>query len=209
MPAETITLLKKYWCDDLSHSELQSALRERDRKHRFEFESSPYLGPFAEVLPETFPEAKFVLTVRRPRPWLRSFVDRCINFPRSELAKPYTQLRDFCFEPPPDQYPDEEKVLEPYNCHTLGNFLRYWAWHNRLVLKNIPTSRLQVIRTSALDEAPSRLAQFFGIDANALTNPGRQNGSLDRHHVLDYVPDSYIQRLIDKHCRDVMDALQI
>lgn len=100
MPAKTITLLKQYWRDGLSRSGVQAILRKRDQEHRFEFESSPYLGLFAKVLPETFPEAKFVLTVRRPRSWLRSIVDRCINFPRSELAEPYTQLRDFCCEPP-------------------------------------------------------------------------------------------------------------
>jgi hypothetical protein len=100
MPAKTITLLKQHWHEGLPRSEIQSVLRKRDQEHRFEFESSPYLGPFAAALPETFPEAKFVLTVRRPRSWLRSIVDRCINFPRSELAEPYTQLRDFCCEPP-------------------------------------------------------------------------------------------------------------
>lgn len=208
MSEETIGLLEQYWRDGTSEEEVRQALRGRDRKHRFEFESSPYLGPFAKHLADLFPEAKFVLTMRCPRDWLRSAIDKCINSPRGELAEHYVALRDLCFGHPPDQYREEEQVLASYNLHSLSGYLRYWAWHNQTVLEHIPEKRLLVIRTSALDKSLSRLAAFVGVDQRTLSTPGRKNASPDHHYVLDEVNEKYIQGLIEQHCREAMEALQ-
>ncbi len=207
-PAETIALLEEYWAGKASEQEVRETLRDRDRRHRYEFESSPYLGPFAEHLADIFPTAKFVLTVRAPRKWLRSVIDKCINSPRDELAEHYVALRDLCYGRPPDQYSDEEAVLASHNLHSLDGYLQYWAWHNQTVLNHVPEDRLLVLRTRMLSNSLPQLAAFVGVNQSALSAPGRKNASSDRHHVLDDVSEEYIQELIDVHCRETINALQ-
>jgi hypothetical protein len=208
MAAETIELLERLWNETLARDWVQEALYERDRKHRFEVESSPYIGPFAEYLAPTFPDAQFILTVRSPRDWLRSAVDKCVNSPRSGLPQHYVRLRDLCFGPPPETYPEEEQPLASYHLHSLEGYLRYWDWHNRTVLNNIPANRLLVLQTKELSTSLSQLAAFLEVDRSELVDPGRKNASPNRHSVLDEVPEGYIKDLIEKHCVETVMMLQ-
>jgi len=204
---ETISVLERYWNDGLPDQDVRAFLKRRDRKHRFEFESSPFLGPFARQLSECFPQAKFLLTVRAPYDWLRSAIDKCVNTPRSSHPSHIVKLRDLCYGAPPETHPRQEKALEPYNLHTLAGFLRYWGWHNQTVLKNVPDHRLLLVPTSALNDAIAKIGDVFGVDPQTLERPGRRNQSSTRNDILAEVDEEYVRALTEKHCGKAIEQV--
>lgn len=207
MGKETISVLERYWKEELPEQDVRAFLRKRDRVHRFEFESTPFLGPFATQLAQLFPEAKFLLTVREPYTWLRSAIDKCVNTPRTEHPSHVVKLRDLCYGVLPKTHPEQEQALERYNLHTLGGFLQYWGWHNQTVLNNIPDHRLLLIPTSTLNEAISQVGDFVGVDSEALARPGRQNQSSTRNGILAEVEEKYVRECIEKHCGKALEQV--
>lgn len=208
MARETIGLLEQYWRGELTPEEAREALRARDRVRRIEFESSPFLGPFADLLPRIFPDAKFLLTVRSPRAWLRSNLDKCVNSPRSEVGTHWVTLRDLFFGPPPDEYPEPEAALAQHDLHSLSGYLEYWSRHNEHVLDSVPGDRLLVLWTSELSDATSRIAGFLDVDEGELARPERRNRAPERHGVLDRVDDGYVDELISRHCAETLRRLE-
>lgn len=208
---ETVALIARYKSGTLSDEEIRERLLERDRRWRLEFESSPFLAPFAKHLADLFPEARFLLTVRPPKEWLRSNVDKCINSRRSQLsvnAEHFLQLRDLNYGPPPDEYRGPESVLERYNLHSLSGFLAYWARHYENVLQAIPEERLLVLRTRDLNQSVSRIAAFLEIPDDDLKEPPKKNVSSERHDLLAEVDETYIDKLIDRHCGTIVDHME-
>jgi hypothetical protein len=158
---------------------------------------------------KAFPDAKFILTVRAPRAWLRSITDRCINNPRDKLAPHFTKLRDFCFGEPPTEYPEEESALAVHpDLHSLEGYLKYWGWHNRKVLNDVPPDRLLILRTTALNESIPKLASFFEVEETAFSPPRQRNKSASRQHLLAEVDEEYIQHLISEQCEETMQRIK-
>jgi len=160
-----------------------------------------------------FPKAKFILTVRDPRSWLRSVIDQCINNDREDLLQRdpqfrWVELRDLYYGPPPKDYPPEETILKKYNMHTISEFLRHWARHNRIVLSAIPTSRLLIVRTSKISDSLSRIAFFVGISPDKLNRDKHHAYQAPkRHGVLDDLDESYLQTQIERLCGPVLERL--
>jgi hypothetical protein len=209
MASSTVRLLTRYKEGNLSENRVRDALRKRDRKRRLEFESSPFLGPFADHLVKAFPDAKFILTVRAPRAWLRSIIDRCINNPREELASHFRKLRDFCFGEPPTEYSEEESALANHpDLHSLEGYLGYWDWHNRKVLNGVPSDRLLILRTIDLNESIPKLSSFFEVEETAFSPPRRRNRSASRQHLLAEVGEEYVQHLISEQCGETIQQIK-
>jgi len=210
---ETIELLYKWKENELSQSELRKALRHRDRTWRLECDVAHFLGPFIPYLVDLFPQAKFILTVRNPRSWLRSVIDQCINNSREHLLDSmpqyrWAQLRNLYYGPPPNDYPPEETFLEGYNLHTISGFLGHWAEHNRTVLDHVPSDRLLIVRTPDISHALSRIASFVGVERDALQE--RQSHTYEapeRHGILKKISEQYLERKIERHCRKTIERL--
>lgn len=207
MGRETTSILEQYWEKNLTDEEVQVFLQRRDRVHRFEFESTPFLGPFADHLAHLFPEAKFLLSVRAPYDWLRSAIDKCINTPRSGHPSHIVKLRDLCYGTPPETYPENEKVLKSHNLHTLEGYLRYWGWHNQHVLDSIPRHRLLLIPTNALNESIPKIEDFVAVEPRGLAHPKRKNQSSTRNGVLKEIDEEYLHELIERNCGEAMEQI--
>jgi hypothetical protein len=197
-----------------SSGEVKEALRRRDRKWRLECDVGHFLASFSDLLVELFPEASFILTVRNPRSWLRSAIDQCINIPRENLLTLTPQdrwihLRDYYYGEPPDKYPEEETPLAEYNLHTISGYLSYWADHNRQVIESIPSDRLLIVRTQDLSDSLPQIASIAGVSEKAL-NVQRSHSyqSPERHGVLEDVEETYIDREVEEHCREVAKELE-
>ena len=54
-------------------------LRRRDRRLRLEVDSFNQLSVFVQEFVDQFPQAKFLLTAREPRSWLRSIINQHLN----------------------------------------------------------------------------------------------------------------------------------
>jgi len=95
---------------------------------------------FIPELLARFPEARFVLTVREPLSWLRSSLHHC---PDEKQAEHWIAL---------------DRMRKGYG--SLAERLRYWEWHNRTVLQNVPAKQLLIVFTDRLDESAGALARF-------------------------------------------------
>jgi len=206
--AETATLLSDYLSDTVSKRDVKRKLIARDRRWRLEFESSPFLAGLSAPLAEAFPRAQFLLTVRPPREWLRSNIDKCINSPRTDLPPHFVHLRDLNYGPPPEQYPPPESILSHYNLHSLSGFLKYRSWHHATVLDSIPSDRRLIIKTSNLDRAVPRIANFLGVSRERLSKSPKKNAAPERHGILSKIDHDYVLRLIERHCGDTIDRLE-
>lgn len=211
---ETIEVLKKWKNDQLLGSELRKALRRRDRTWRLECDVAHFLGPFTPYLVDLFPDAKFILTVREPRSWLRSVIDQCINNSRERLLDltpqcRWAQLRDLYYGPPPNEYPPEEMPLKEYNLHTISGFLEHWTEHNRTVLDHVPSDRLLVVRTKNISQSLSRIASFVGVERDSLRERQRHAYEApERHHILEDIDAHYLNRKIRRHCRPTVRRIE-
>lgn len=191
-----------------TEAEMCKRLHERDQRWRLECEVGYYLIYVCGVLANEFPEAKFICTVRAPRPWLRSIIDQCINNTRSELPNGYRWLRDYSFGPVPDQYPTKEKPLARYGVHRLTGYLSYWAFHYRTALDILPAERCLFILTKDLSRTPERIANFVGVPVSSLkVEDSHAHKTSEKHGLLEEIGNDYVQKKIDEHCRDVADRL--
>ena len=57
---------------EMTRSEVSAYLVDRDRRCNAEVDSTSFLWTWSDRLPELFPDARFVATVRSPRDWCRS-----------------------------------------------------------------------------------------------------------------------------------------
>ena len=193
----------------LSDERLRNRLRRRDRRARFESEVAYYLVYLCQALALEFPQAKFICTVRPPRRWLRSIVNKCINSPREKLPKEYRFLRDYSFGQIPEHYPSEEAVLEKYSLHSLDGYLSYWAFHFQTVLDAIPSSRRLLLRTKSLSSASEQIADFVGIPESRLCGEqSHAHRTSEKHGVLDEIDEDYLGAKIETHCQEVADRLR-
>jgi hypothetical protein len=128
-----------------------------------------------------------------------------LNSARSELENHYVKHRDLCYGTPPreKERPEPERPL-PKNIHLIGNFLKYWSWHNNHVLEAIPRERLLVVPTRRLSNSGSRIADFLGVERNRILDPGRKNSAPSRHDALEYVDERYIEALISEYCSETI-----
>lgn len=207
----TTHLLQKRYAGGLQR--LASAVRERERRWRLECESAHLLAHFADVLADEFPRAKFILTVREPRSWLRSVIDQCIKNPRTEFLhdqefRCWIRLRDLYFGVPPEEYPVPERPLAANDLHTLDGYLSYWTRHNRMVLDAVPSDRLLVVRTRELSDSIDRIAAFMGVSPSTLAREKSHSYKAPkRYELLDEVDEGYVQDKITEHCSGVMARL--
>ena len=211
---QTTDLLEKRVKGSIDRQQLTKEIRRRDRRWRLECESAHYIAHFCDVLAKVFPRAKFILTVREPRSWLRSMIDQCIKKPRSGFLKDggldqWVRIRDMCFGSPPDKYAPPESVLAKHNLHTLDGYLAYWARHNRMVLDAVPHDRLLVIRTRDLSKSIDRIASFADVASTTLSRgKSHSNKARKKHGLLNEIDEHYVQKKINEHCTGVVKRLE-
>jgi hypothetical protein len=212
--AETIRMLKQRKKGALSHSELVGKIRDRDRRRRLESESAHFLAHFCDVLAEAFPEAKFILTVREPRSWLRSMIDQCVNRPRSaylrdENVRHWATLRDLYFGARPTTHPPSEKVLAEHDLHAIEDYLSYWTLHNRTVLDAVPLERLLIVRTRDLSASLDRIATFVGVSSHVLSQERSHSYKApEKHGLLDKIDEHCVREKIVEHCSGIMTRVE-
>lgn len=131
-----------------------------------EMNASQLNGYIVGTLVALYPKANFVLTLRAPAGWVRSFANHQLT--RGELARGslWARFRNLRFLG--EDLPDGNAL------YTLDQYLRFWLSHNLNVLSVVPRERLLVVRTENLGAEIPRLAEFLAID-EATISPARAN----------------------------------
>lgn len=148
------------------NAEFRAAVRGLLDPLDLEMNASQLNGYIVETLVALYPDAKFVLTIREPAGWVRSFANHQLT--RGELARGslWARFRNLRFLG--EDRPDGNAL------YTLDQYLGFWLSHNLNVLGVVPCERLLVVRTEHLDAEIPRLAEFLAIDAATIA-PARAN----------------------------------
>jgi hypothetical protein len=178
-----------------------------------ECEVAHYLIHFCEELVSLFPEARFIHTVRHPRPWLRSFIDQSINLDQNfsehlsnEEVEAWRCLRRINCGPSPNVYPAPEDPLAKCGLPSIDGYLSYWAHHNQQVLDGIPTDRRLLVRTCDLSNRVDDIRAFAGADGDVGKKP-HANQAHEKHNVFQQIDEDYVNDRIDVHCSGVLRRL--
>lgn len=197
-----LPIVQAYTSELVSRSDMERAIRQRDRRWWMEMDSAFFHAYVAAILQDLFPAAKFVLTIRPGREWLNScynhILGRGLGSQQEKFLWWVTGGKDY-------QYHPSERALEEKNLPSIDALLSYWNTHNSRVLKAIDSSRLLVIGTSSISSRIGDLASFVGVPENTLDNSHvHMNKASLSANVLDSVDSGYLEDRISYHCSDLI-----
>lgn len=182
---------------------IRQAVVARDRRLHLEVEASHALAYVVDHLADAFPEARFIVTIREPLPWLRSRVAHHDRAKTTSTAwQPY---RDFFLHGRQGEFAEEERELEARGLCSLDVYLAQYADHYRRVFAAIEPSRRLVVRTHELNGSPPRIADFLGIQADTLAIAHEQNAPKDVDPLATLDPDFVRSRIVAHSAEIVRD----
>lgn len=175
---------------------LRPMVRERVEYLCLDVDSSQLNFFILDALLAEYPEARFLLPIREPKLWLRSFIDDSL---RRETTRQWQAFRDLRFGSD-TPHPPEEAPLARHGLYTLDGYLAYWRWHNHRVLELVPEERLLVFPTREIDSRASEISHFCGIDSQHVNPRGTHAFKNDRRFgVLEELDPDYLQSRIDAY----------
>lgn len=188
----------------LDDSALTDWLRRRDRHLWLELEAAHPLHYFADLLAVTWPDAKFILTVRDPYSWINSEINQNLASPDQGV---WYELRLHRYAGRGATFTSGDAELESRGLFPVPAYLQYWAEHNRFVLDAVPPERLMVVPTFDIKQRRVEIAEFVGADPDRL--------DVDKSHafarpvksfdVLAAVDPGYLDEMVATHCGDLRD----
>jgi hypothetical protein len=198
-PAKTTQLMIDYIEGLIDEEQVKAILRKRDKLLNLEMESAHPLIYVSDLLPQTFPEAKFIITIREPY----SLLESRLNWDRTSTHPAWKNFKDYFFGRHHMGYEKEEEILKGYNLYSLDTYLSQYADHYRHVFNNIPEERRIFIKTGELNEAPGKIASFLGIDEHSLQMV-HSNSNRHKVKILQQVDQSFVREKIWKHCSELI-----
>jgi hypothetical protein len=140
---------------------------ERDEKLQPEMDSSHFYVYVTDLLVAIHPRAKFILTIREPISWLRSFVNDTYGFDNGDSNSVWNVYRDLRMRTD-RPHPPEESVLKDAGLYSLRGYFSYWQGHITRVIAQVPYERLLVISTSEITNRVQAIADFAGVPLSSL-----------------------------------------
>ena len=150
---------------EVSVDEARGWLLERDARCNAEIDSTSFLWTWAEDLPDVFPRARFIATMREPHAWCRSLAGMLLQMgdvPGEHLV--WGGLIDEA-EHGPRPLDEPERFA--------GAALGYWRASLARILC-LPADRTWWCRTDRLTDRAGELAEWIGVDG-ALLDPRPAN----------------------------------
>jgi hypothetical protein len=162
-----IANLNLYLRDCLSQEHMRRLLQERDRKFQPEVESSHFYVYVVDLLVAMHPRAKFILTIREPLSWLRSFINDTYGFDNGDRSSVWNAYRDLRMRTA-ESHPPQEAILADAGLYSLEGYFSYWRMHIERVIDAVPPERLFVLPTSEISYRLQAIADFAGVPASSL-----------------------------------------
>lgn len=134
-------------------------LRTRDAQRGLKIDASQVNIYLIEELERLFPDSRYILTLRTPLHWLRSFVDDSLG---RDVSDTWMQFRDFRFGTT-SGHPPEEAPLAGRGLYTLGGYLNYWRDAIERTTTAIPPERLLIVQTEEIGARVEEIAAFCGF----------------------------------------------
>ncbi|WP_290745943.1 sulfotransferase [Haliea sp.] len=195
--------VEKVILGEMHPQEIKDWLYFRDRQLNLEIEASHPLGYLAPWLPEVFPRAKFVITIRDPLPWLKSR----LNFHYYKTPEVWQRYRDFIWGRHHRGYEPEEAVLKELGLYSLNAYLTQYSEQYKLLFENLPEDRTLMLRTELLSDSIDTLAAFLELDPTTIM-PKHENVVTVDSNVIDLLPTAFVSSRIKEKCDWIVDHLR-
>jgi len=188
----------------LSQNDRVAFLTSRDRALQLEIDVSQLNYFFLAELVASFPDARFILTIRDCYSWLDSLINHQLG---RDASDDWKRLRDLRFGRDYSTYAAEECLLAETGLYTLDGYFSYWAMHNRNVLALVPLERLLVIRLNELSQSFPALARFVGVPVETLASSQAHAFSAERRFgILQQLNRDFLETKANRHCGELMKA---
>lgn len=170
--AETVERIVAWRAGTLAEGDLRAWLGARGEAGGLEMDAASFNHFFVEVLPELYPEARFLYTWRDPVPWADSFLNMLLRNGVRLSGRPWPEwqcslgrLMAPGFSPDAFSSPDALAEATP----TLGpELLRFWRDETRRVEAALPKERTLRLATDTLSVNLGTLETFVGLPPGAL-----------------------------------------
>ncbi len=146
--------LLKWSTQEYTRNDIQNILQWRDKKLALDLEAAHYLHHVVDILANSFPKAKFILTVRDPLSWLESEIDRNYGT-RNKLF--WRALEDYRYGRYGHRFTQQDVALEQMGLYPIASYLSYWNDHNQFVLNSVAQEQLLVLDTEKFSQICNKL----------------------------------------------------
>jgi hypothetical protein len=186
----------------LSEKQIVSWLLARDKQMNLDVESSHPLSYFAPWLPDLFPQAKFIISIREPLSWLRSRLD----FHKQVMPPKWARYRDFIWSRGHQDYAPEEQLLSELGLYSLDGYLSQYSEQYRILFDNIPEAKRLIVNTSAIDHSVPKIEQFLSLPANTI-QAVHLNSLRNKANILQRLDVDFVNKKIQQHCGWLTDYI--
>jgi len=200
----TVKLIEKIKMGNHTQKMIEDHFLIKDRILQLELEASHYLYRFVPLLLKLFPESKFILTVREPKSWLESEINKNYQSVKGEMWSRYENMRygtyKKCFV--------NNNIKDLNGIYPVSSYLQYYVDHIDFVLRNVPEEKLLVLDTFTLKENIERICEFTGVNKNQLNLPGIHSAMRKQKKVRihDLLEEKKLNSYIDTYCRIFIES---
>ncbi|MEO0759415.1 MAG: sulfotransferase [Cyanobacteria bacterium J06648_16] len=196
--------LLKWMSQQYSYSDIKNVVRWRDKKLSLDLEAAHYLHHIADVLADSFPQAKFIFTVRDPLSWLESEINR--NY--GTRHKPFwREIEDYRYGRYGHPYTKHDTYLQSIGLYPISSYLAYWKDHNQSVLDLVPADRLLTMETREIRSKVGEIGNFLDIDPNTINVEKSHSDKRKKQIRLSEITDTqYLHQQIEQHCSELIET---
>ena len=168
----------------------------------WEVVSASYSHYYLDVLLRTYPEAKYLVTLRDCFGWVESISNFVVgrNWKHGWLYE-YTW---FNAGVPPEVLANEKAFLKNHRQY-LENFFRLWGEWNGKILGMLPRERLLVLRTHEISQKREEIAAFVGVSPESLNwKRSHRNQNSHRLKLAEMISETELEALFAKYAAPIM-----
>jgi hypothetical protein len=169
-------MMTEYIKGNIEEKGLTSFLLLRDKQLSLEFEASNFLYRAVPILESSFPNAKFIFTVREPLSWLESKVNQSIKGRNRKDWRGYDDTLCSKYE---KKYVNKD--LKKHGLQPLKSYLRYWSNHVGYVCEKIPKEKIVKVDTFKIKKELKSIANFIGAKKDFLDLKRAHSGVRDEN----------------------------
>jgi hypothetical protein len=206
-PHELVGVLLDFNAGVWDNDRLTEFLATRDASLRLELESSHLLALLSHRLPDVFPDARYIVMVRDPYPWLRSQIAHELRLRRERRNSFWFDVFELYFRSSGFDHGPGEELLAEAELAPLDGYLAFWAATYRRLLDDLPPSSRMLVEVDDLGASLPAVASFLGVAEPAPLRAFRLNASTPEP-TLAAVPRRLIEEKIDHHCGEVLSRLR-
>lgn len=196
--------LLKWATNKYTDADIRNILKWRDKKMSLDLEAAHYLHHVADVLVKSFPQAKFIFTIRDPLSWLESEINRNYGT-RHKLF--WRELEDYRYGRYRHQFTPHDSALKQVGLYPIKSYLSYWKDHNQSVLNSIPQERLLTLETREIRSSIQEISNFLDINVDTInTRKGHSDRRKKKLKLADLVEKRYLCQQLDSICSDLIES---